>query len=84
MPRLPGDPARRIPGLIFLETGLKQSFNGRRDDGVNPLPPAAGLSGPRTVRSEDLMAGATELVITHAGQAYRLRITRNGKLILTK
>ncbi|MBI2933543.1 MAG: hemin uptake protein HemP [Planctomycetes bacterium] len=62
---------------------MKQSFNkdgdGASTPPANPLPPA-----PRHVRSEDLMAGSPELVIDHAGQAYRLRITRNGKLILTK
>jgi len=35
------------------------------------------------VRSEDLLAGRTELVIEHHGRDYRLRITQNGKLILT-
>jgi hemin uptake protein HemP len=36
------------------------------------------------VRSSDLFQGGKELVIRHAGEEYRLRITRNGKLILTK
>ena len=42
--------------------------------------------GPRTPRidSRRLMAGENELVIEHAGQEYRLRLTRNDKLILTK
>jgi hemin uptake protein HemP len=31
-----------------------------------------------------LMGGHREITIKHAGQDYRLRITRNGKLILTK
>jgi hemin uptake protein HemP len=35
------------------------------------------------VRSEDLLGGGTELVIEHQGRDYRLRITQNGKLILT-
>ena len=41
-------------------------------------------AAPRTVRSEELMAGARGLVIVHNGETYHLRITRNGKLILTK
>ena len=46
--------------------------------------PARGDSTPpRRVRSEDLMRGAVELVIEHHGRDYRLRITQNGKLILT-
>jgi hemin uptake protein HemP len=34
--------------------------------------------------SHRLLAGGRELVIDHAGQQYRLRLTRNDKLILTK
>ena len=37
-----------------------------------------------TVRSEDILRGGRELLIRHASEIYRLRITRNGKLILTK
>lgn len=35
-------------------------------------------------KSEVLFAGARELVIAHAGDEYRLRLTNQGKLILTK
>jgi len=34
--------------------------------------------------SGDLFQGKNELIITHAQEQYRLRITRHGKLILTK
>ncbi len=36
------------------------------------------------VESRRLLSGCNELVIEHAGQEYRLRLTRNDKLILTK
>ena len=36
------------------------------------------------IDSRRLMSGTNELVIEHAGQEYRLRLTRNDKLILTK
>lgn len=39
---------------------------------------------PRAVTSDELFRGATELVIKHAGALYRLKITRQGKLILNK
>lgn len=39
---------------------------------------------PAPVRLEELLRGRTELLIEHAGAIYRLRLTRNGKLILTK
>jgi len=36
------------------------------------------------VRSDELFRGGQEIVIVHHDQEYRLRITRAGKLILTK
>jgi hemin uptake protein HemP len=36
------------------------------------------------LRSTELFAGRREICIEHAGQLYRLRITRSGKLILQK
>jgi hemin uptake protein HemP len=41
-------------------------------------------NGAQRIDSHRLLAGARELVIDHAGQEYRLRLTRNDKLILTK
>lgn len=35
-------------------------------------------------RSEELFSATKEVVILHDGEEYRLRITRNNKLILTK
>lgn len=40
-------------------------------------------SGARRVPSSELFGGATELVIVHGEREYRLRVTSNGKLILT-
>ena len=34
--------------------------------------------------SKDLFTSANEVIIEHAGEQYRLRLTRQGKLILTK
>jgi hemin uptake protein HemP len=46
---------------------------------------------PQTIRSSvprlssaELLRGTHELVIEHHGQEYRLRLTRNDKLILNK
>ncbi len=38
----------------------------------------------RTVSSEALFNGSYEIGIKHAGSMYRLKITRQGKLILNK
>ena len=41
------------------------------------------LLEPRKVSSETLLGKTKELVIVHNGREYRLRLTQNGKLILT-
>lgn len=41
-------------------------------------------SAVRRFELETLMQGSQEAVIIHNGEHYRLRITSNGKLILTK
>lgn len=38
----------------------------------------------RTISSEALFEGGTEVAIHHLGSVYRLKITRQGKLILNK
>lgn len=45
-----------------------------------PVPPGV----PPEVSSEALLRGQREITILHAGDRYRLRITANDKLILTK
>ena len=49
--------------------------------GPDDSAPLAG--GPRRIRSEELLRGGVELLIEHQGREYRLRVTQNGKLILT-
>jgi hemin uptake protein HemP len=44
----------------------------------------APAAGEQSVSSAQLFKGGKELVIEHASARYRLRITRQGKLILTK
>jgi hemin uptake protein HemP len=48
---------------------------------VDAAPAAAPV---RRISSQRLLAGERELVIQHLGSEYHLRLTRNGKLILTK
>lgn len=38
---------------------------------------------PRTITSRMLFEGAREICIDHDGRLYRMRITQNGKLLLT-
>jgi hemin uptake protein HemP len=42
------------------------------------------LNAPKQTTIRELMGSAKELIILHAEDQYRLRITSNGKLILTK
>ena len=45
--------------------------------------PAQPASMPPKVPSQVLLGARKELVITHNGREYRLRVTQSGKLILT-
>jgi hemin uptake protein HemP len=54
-----------------------------------PLPPAVATPAPqppepRSVQSAELFQGARVVEITHAGETYRLLLTRNNRLILQK
>ena len=50
-----------------------------------PKPHLPGNSfGPRPLDSIALLGGRDEILIAHGGDTYRLRRTRQGKLILTK
>jgi hemin uptake protein HemP len=50
---------------------------------VLPVAPEADPGTPRRIASRDLFDGAREILIDHDGRLYRMRITQNGKLILT-
>ncbi|HSI95780.1 MAG: hemin uptake protein HemP [Methylophilaceae bacterium] len=43
-----------------------------------------GIAARKRINSRDLFGPLRELVIEHVGEEYRLRITNQGKLILTK
>jgi hemin uptake protein HemP len=43
----------------------------------------APVESPARVSSESLLGPRGELLILHNGREYRLRLTQNGKLILT-
>lgn len=52
------------------------------DEPVRPKPPEK--QQVREVSSEELLRGQTELLIRHGEELYRLKLTRNQKLILHK
>lgn len=51
---------------------------------VLPGAHAGTVPAPGCIASQQLFAGRRELLIEHAGQTYRLRITQQNKLILNK
>ncbi len=57
-----------------------------RPAGLGPAvqPAAFGDRTAPVISSAELFGTATEIAITHADAVYRLRITRQGKLILNK
>jgi hemin uptake protein HemP len=55
------------------------------DNGAIPPAPASTVTLPqRSLRSEDILQGAREVLIQHGAEIYRLRLTKAGKLILNK
>ena len=51
---------------------------------VEPARADRQAAAPRRHKVSDLLEGDREAILEHGGQEYRLRITANGKLILTK
>jgi hemin uptake protein HemP len=51
---------------------------------LSPRQDCAQGGAKRTIRTAILFGSRTEVLIDHRGEIYRLRITRQDKLILTK
>lgn len=49
-----------------------------------PAPASARMSEPPVLSSDELLQDKGEILIEHRGERYRLRRTRQDKLILTK
>ena len=54
-----------------------------RDSG-RAAPAASSGSGARRLSLDALLDGRREVIIQHRGEDYRLRLTSNDKLLLTK
>jgi hemin uptake protein HemP len=77
--------------------GMGEDNTYREEDSMQQANPAVGAAprGPyqgrpprapsiRRIGSRELMGPSGQLIIRHAGDDYRLRVTSKGKLILTK
>jgi hemin uptake protein HemP len=62
------------------------SIRGRLPDREAARHPLRAAHAPsiRRIGSRELMGASGQLIIRHAGDEYRLRVTSKGKLILTK
>ena len=54
------------------------------DHRTNPPPVSVDAAQTPVFDVRDLLGGGREVIIIHAGERYRLRVTANDKLILTK
>jgi hemin uptake protein HemP len=59
---------------------LDAPVSGDQQPGEKAAPP----SRARAITSSELLRDAREVIIIHRQEEYRLRITKQGKLILTK
>jgi len=63
-----------------MKSGVEQNrLPASAESGANMRRPTQ----PTRINSRLLLGDSGELVIEHAGREYRLRVTQNGKLILT-
>ena len=56
----------------------------RHADPSMPLPPGCPGTIPLVIDAERMLRGHPEIQLLYRGQVYRLRSTKQGKLILTK
>jgi hemin uptake protein HemP len=86
------DTDRQVDILVVLNETQSHLWNAPSQPGdamkAEPSEPSSPQESrpdvPRTIQSEELFAGQRVLMIEHAGQCYRLLITRNERLILQK
>lgn len=76
------------PSLLGSQTAAQVFMTSSTSQNPASRNPSDGKSEPSVQISvyqfEQLAAGAQEVLIEHRGQQYRLRVTRNGGLILNK
>ena len=67
----------------YLRTIDDYTDNYYRPQMTKPAHSVQPQAVPAKVPSETLLGACKEILITHNGREYRLRVTQNGKLILT-
>lgn len=89
-------PNRKTRNRMLLEEdpNFARSKRGHLQDMIGASEPPAETNTPQSPDAEpgtvrryavaELLRGGREVILVHEGAEYRLRITGNGKLILTK
>ncbi|MEO8487060.1 MAG: hemin uptake protein HemP [Betaproteobacteria bacterium] len=77
------NPANDNPPMSPAVPPLPAALPGAADSLTTPVQGAIATARPARVDSATLLGRARELAILHGGREYRLRVTQNGKLILT-
>ena len=75
-----------VPLDVGVRHGAKDRMTSEKGQTVKTTRNEQTVPGsirPR-IAVEDLMQGTNEIIIEHRGEEYRLRVTSNSKLILTK
>ncbi|MDP1645851.1 MAG: hemin uptake protein HemP [Thiobacillus sp.] len=70
-------PDQTEPDVDAMQTQTPSSIR-------SPVEPGQRTFPPGIIQTDFLFQGNQEILISHNGEHYRLRITKNGKLILTK
>jgi hemin uptake protein HemP len=71
-------------GTPTIEINIMAESECSRQTGPDPGPPPESRPARKTIPSDQLLQGSREVQIAHAGETYRLLVTRNNKLILQK
>jgi hemin uptake protein HemP len=69
-----------------IDTPMQTMTSNQRTQQPAPAavaPASANGAARARLTTEELFAGAREIVLVHNGREYRLRITQQGKLLLT-
>lgn len=69
---------------LFMDNSVEQMISPPDSDSIRQVTVSREKRGEERVLSEELMSGISKLTIEHADQDYILRVTKAGKLILTK
>lgn len=68
----------------MMSAPTRPPARGRRDTAATAMEAGQGTDAVPTIEVATLLGTGREAVILHRGERYRLRVTANDKLILTK